>query len=234
MKTFKFALILLLSPLAFAQKAEDILDKAAEALGGAHAADSLKSMVISATMTLPNGLDAKSIIYQEGNKIFAKVEVSGMEQVMGCDGTDCYANDPMGLRLLEGKEKDNFLMQNDFSMGVKWRDFYTRYEYKGDGEVDGHKTYTLELETQTGMVVTSDYDAETYLCLRQAGTISGPMGDIQYVAKFMDYQDAHQGFMVPRKVRMNAMNMDMDMNVQEIEVNVDIPDDKFALPPGLK
>lgn len=234
MKTFKFALILLLSPLAFAQKAEEILDKAAAALGGDHAVESLKSMIITAAMTLPNGLTAKSVIYQEGTKIFAKVEASGITQVMGCDGTDCYANDPMGLRMLEGKEKDNFLMQNDFGMGIHWRDFYTRYEYKGEGEVDGRKTHTLELETQTGMVVTADYDAENFLCLRQSGTISGPMGDIQYSAKYLDYQDAHEGFMLPMKIRMNAMNMDMDMSVQDIEVNVDIPADKFDLPPGLK
>jgi len=234
MKTFKLALILLLSPLAFAQQAEEVLDKAAVALGGERAVENLKSMIISASMTLPNGLTAKSVIYQEGTKIYARLEASGVEQVMGCDGTDCYANDPMGLRLLEGEEKDNFLIQNDFAMGIHWRDFYTRYEYKGEGDVDGRKTHTLELETQTGMVVTADYDAENFLCLRQAGTLSSPMGNIQYSAKYLDYQDAHEGFMLPMKIRMNAMNMDMDMSVQNIEVNVDIPDDKFARPPGLK
>ena len=234
MKTFKLVLILMLTPLAFTQKAEDILDKAAIALGGDQAAESMESMILSASMTLPNGMSAKSTIYQEGNKIYQKAEVSGMQSIMACDGTDCYANDPMGLRLMEGKEKDYFLMNNDFSMGIKWRDFYSRYEYKGEGEVNGRKTYILELETTTGMVVTADYDAESYLCLRQSGTHSSPMGDINYKADLLDYQDVHGGFLIPMKIRMNAMNMDMALTINEVEVNVDIPDEKFALPPGLK
>ncbi len=244
MKNFKsfptfFGLLLwLFAGLAFGQSAEEILDKATEALGGAKSMEGISSMIVLGKVTIPPGIEAKmEILQKDGGKILVttKVEAPGinMEIVQGCNGTDCYSNDPnMGLRELEGQEKEMILVQNDFMALANWRTLYAKTEYRGKAEVDGRPTFQVYLETPEGMSMTNSYDAESYLLLKSEGNTQFVMGNLNFSTTFHDYEE-HQGLKVPMKTKTSMMGQTMEMTLDEIEINVNIPDSKFKLPAGI-
>ena len=241
MKVFKLSIILtaFLAIPAWSQTAEEVLDKAAEAIGG-KVAQEIDSMFMNASLVLPGGIKGKMEISAKGSdKIFVKTVINApgmkIESVQGCDGTDCYSNDPnFGLRLLEGQEKEMLLTQNDFKIISGWRDFYVKHEYKGTGEVNGRKTHMVYLETKEGMGMTNHYDAETYLALKSDSTMEGPMGKMKVSSHFLEYKDVHKGFKLPMKTTITMMGQNMESTYDSMEVNLPIPDSRFQLPAGLK
>ena len=239
-KVFNMILFLTLPAFCFAQTAEEILNKAADALGGQAAVEGIESMMVMGKIKIPTGQTGEMTVYlKDGGKILVKTKISApgidMEVIQGCDGSDCYSTDPMtGARLLEGQEKENMLMQNDFMSEIEWKKLYAKTEYKGEGEVDGKKAHMVYLETKAGMKMTNYYDAESYLVLQSSGESESPMGVMKFDLKNLEFKDIHKGFKIPVKTTVTTMNMTMEMWIEEAEVNIKIPDSKFALPAGLK
>ena len=235
MKAFKCIPLVLLCCLLSAQTAEEIMDKAAQAVGGADAVSDLKSMVTKGTATMDNGMKATMTIYaKEGGKLYVKTVVPQvMEQIQGCNGKDCYSDDQMGLRLLEGQEKEQLTLQNDFNSHLKWRDKFPTAKYEGEDTVDGKKVHKVYLESKAGIKMTHYIDAETFMTLKTDSVVNMVMGTFNTSLLYMDYKDVHNGFKVPMKSKLSIMNMNMDILIDSVEVNVDIPDDKFTVPESL-
>ena len=240
MKTFNVLLIsLLTATAAFSQTAEEILDKSQKAMGG-DAYNDIKSMVTVGEASMPGNIKADLSIYtKEGGKllVLSKINAPGMtmEIKQGCNGEDCYSEDPtLGKRLLEGQEKEMMMMQNDFQAQANWRRLYSKVEYKGEGDVGGKKVHKVYVETEAGVKMTNAYDAETYILLQSEGTSTMAMGTLNFTNLFEDYKDVGKGILMPMTTKMNMMNMQMVMNFTEVELNAPIPDSKFDLPPGLK
>ncbi len=240
MNVIKSFFLVFFATAGLCQTAEEVMDKAAQALGGERALKDIHSMVVQGRMIIPPGVTGKlSIMTKDGAKFFMVTKLSepgmNVEMKVGCDGTDCYSSDPfMGTRLLEGQEKESALIQNDFRADLEWRKLYTKVEYKGEGQVEGKKVYKVYLETSAGMTMTNSYDAESYLALKSEGVNQSPIGTQNFVIRFYDYKDVHQGFKIPMRMTISAMNQTMEMHVDEVEVNVNIPESKFVLPAGLK
>ena len=239
MNVYKMIPLLFVVALTFGQTAEEIMDKSADAMGGS-AAKEVTTMVMAGSMTMMGTIKGDLLIYsKEGGKVYTQTTINApgmkMEVVQGCDGTDCYSVDPnFGKRLLEGQEKEMMMLNNDFQAMTDWRKTYTKYEYKGEGEFNGKKTHKVYLESDAGMKLTQEIDAETWLPVRGEGNMVSPMGAMDFVLLYRDYKDVHNGMLLPMTLEHKIMNQSMVMTIDEVEVNVKIPDSKFALPEGLK
>lgn len=236
MKRFSMMFIFL-TALSFAQDADTILAKNLEAVGGSKAIEGLNSYTVNINAVAMNGMEIHMDIFSKGRKIFIKqsVPAAGMEGVMGCDGVDCYSQDSMmGLRKLEGQEKDSMLLQNDITNIVNWKENYPKREYKGEAELDGKTVYKVYLEASSGMSMTNYYDKSNYMLVRTEFKTAGPMGDMLGDMYYTKYDEIHNGFKVPAETKMSMMGMDLTLKFENYQVNVEIPDSKFALPEGLK
>ena len=240
MKNFKLLPILLFSALSWAQTADEILEKAVQALGGDQISEEIQSLVIGGEINIPPGITGKLKIYQKGEgKVYAattiKAQGLNMEIVQACDGTDCYSNDPnMGLRLLEGQEKEMLLLQNDFMAYLDWKDLYPTREYKGQEDFEGRKVHKVFLKSEQGMTMTNYYDAENFMILKSEGTTENPLGSFTFTTVLKNYKDVFKGFKIPMVSETKLMGQTMTMTLDDVEVNVDIPEEKFKLPEGLK
>lgn len=237
MKHFNMILVLLFSQPVFSQSADEILEKNAEAVGSKYAQD-LKTYITHGKMVALNGMTIGISSYvKEGNRIFIKqtFKSMGIEMTVACDGTDCYSNDQMlGLRLVEGQEKESYLMQNDFISSNDWKELYPKREFQGEETFEGTKVYKVRQETKAGLVSTNYYSSETYLLLKSDFTMESPMGKVNGLMIYDKYRDVYKGFLMPVKIRTKIMNIEATLTLDEIEINIEIPDSKFALPEGLK
>lgn len=237
MKRFSIlALLALTLAPCFAQEADDILEKSNKAMG-ADAAKGITSYIVNGEMSMSNGMSGKMTIYfKEGNKLLVRqvIESMGVEMTMGCDGNDCYANDAMmGLRKLEGQDKDQLIQGNNFTSSLDYKANYPKREYKGEADVNGKAAHKVYLETEGGMKMTNYYDKESYMLVKNDVTMKSPMGEMTAESWVKDYKDIFKGFTIPSSMLAKTMGMEINMKFTEVEVNVDIPDSKFALPAGL-
>ncbi len=231
------ALLLCALAPAFGQTADEILTKNAKAMGGAESVADLKTITSHGMVTMMNGMTVETETYLKGDKMYAKQTIKAMnaEIVMGCDGKDCYAQDPyMGLRLLTGQEKEQQILTNDLTAIFKWKENYPKREFKGTDKLDGKDVYKIFLESKTGMATLQYIDQATYMVVKSDVTVNGPQGEVSIEIYFDEYKDVYKGFKMPVKMHSKSMGMDMTIVFDKYEVNVDIPDSKFKLPDGLK
>ncbi len=227
-------------PAIAQDKAAEIMDKAAQAVGGVEAAKGITSMSLVGKVTLMSSLSGDiEVFMKDGGKMLAKTHIKApgmqMEQIQGCDGENCYSKDTMmGLRMLEGQEKEMMLVQNDMQHQLDWRKVFTKYAYAGQQERDGRQVHAIDLEMKSGMKMTNFYDAEDFMLLAAEGSFTGPMGTLNYTMAFHDYETLDYGFKTPKKVVMTAMGQEIEMTYSDIKINPALDDAMFALPEELR
>ena len=238
MKVCKLIFVLFACAMAPAQTIENIMDKAAEAAGFRAGAE-IKTLYTGGQVSMPMGKGKIDNYRKQGGLVFTKTVFNGgqIEQTQACDGNDCYSQDSMmGLRLLEGHEKEMLQLANDPSNEIKWRETYAKTELVGKETLNDRSVYKVHLETPAGIKADRYYDAETYLILREDMTTNTPMGVLTAITNYKKYTDIHNGYLVAAEMDMTMMNMTMNitLDLENVEIDAPIPDSKFSLPAGLK
>jgi hypothetical protein len=242
MKRLMLCLALVLAPLAMAQTAEEILDKSAKAAGDLDEIAKITSVTTTGSIFLPQGIQGKvEILNKDPKKVKMTMDVEApgmkMQTVMGCDGVDCYSNDPMmGLRKLEGAEKEAMLIQNDLRSQIQWRNMYMEPKLEGKETLpDGREAFKISMQTKAGMPVTNYYSTKDYTLLRSDMVNKGPMGEIKTETYMEDYKKFSGIIYLPSVMRTKMMgNMEMRMIIEDMDVKTPLPDSLFKLPPGLE
>lgn len=241
MKRLLFCLAFVLTPLAMAQTAEEIMDKAAATLGDTKKIESITSMTVNGRIVMPQGIEGKiNIMNKQPNmvKVVMDMKAPGMDlqMIQGCDGTDCYANDPMtGLRKLEGQEKEAMMMQNDMRSSIKWRDHYQNVKLEGSETLDDTEVFVVSMETKEGMPLKNFYRKSDYYLQKSEMVNKGPMGEMKVDVFYEDYKTFQEIITIPATMRMVMMNgVEMKMFFEDLDVTTPLPDSMFKLPPGLE
>lgn len=216
-----------------------LMDKVAEASGGASFKE-LESMVVHGNISMAQQMNGQiEMTMKESGKSKVKMTMTGngMQMVaeQGCDGENCYDSNPMmGARLLQGQEKEQFKISNNFKAAYEWRDYYKDLEYQGEAMVGDRKTHKVKMKTSAGIDMTQYIDMESNLVLRMDMVTIGPMGQMNIESYFEDYKDIFKGIQYPMKSKMTMMGQEVLITFDKVEVNQPVPDSMFELPPSLK
>jgi outer membrane lipoprotein-sorting protein len=116
---------------------------------------------------------------------------------------------------------------------VRWRDFFLKAEATGVEPIDGHVCYRVVLTPKEGQPETRYYDKKTNLLVRTNTIVKTEMGEIPAELSASDYRDA-DGVLTPFQIKQKVLQQEFTITIQSIKVNVDIPADRFALPPDVK
>ena len=246
MKTLRILSFLLLAPslhlVAGDLSAEQILDKAAAALGDPAVIAKQKTYAMYGRMEMKaqgikGTIEAK---VKDGGKLNIKTVMKApgvnMEMQQGCNGEDCFSNDPMmGLRKLEGQEKETMMLQNDILSATDWKAMYKTWELEGKEALDGKAPYKINLMTKADMPITAWYDAKSFLLWKTEMVTSSPMGQMRMVIFHEDYQLVGGVMNLAKTMRIKSLGgVESFMYIDEVEFNLPLPDSTFALPPGLE
>ena len=218
-------------------KAAEILDRNEAAVAPPEVLKQVVSMFIISRVKLPDGVVGSSVMkVKRGGKLLKanKIERPGMrlEAKEGCDGVDCYSADPqMGSRLVEGQEKE--LMMAGGFLSPPWRSVYKAAYYKGSVAIEGRNVHRIEVESKEGMKATFYIDDETSMIRRQEIEVQRPLGKMKSRIDFFEYADK-DGYKYASRSIATIMSITIESTVEQIEINVEIPDSVFKLPAGLK
>jgi hypothetical protein len=239
----KLALALLLSfvPLFCADealpKAETVLDRAIEVTGGKAAFEKRHNQVMHGTMEFTGrGIKGTMTVYEaEPNKNLIVVEIEGIGKIeSGSNGELAWENSALqGPRIKQGEERAGSLRDGTFNAPLNWRKLYSKAETTGIETVEGHECYKVLLTAKEGKPTTEFYDKKSGLLIKTAVSRNTPMGEISAEVISDDYRKEGDTI-VPHKMINRAAGQEFMLVVEKVEVNVELPKDRFDLPPEIQ
>jgi outer membrane lipoprotein-sorting protein len=218
-------------------KAEQILDRYVEAIGGLAASEKIHNRVSRATVEIPAaGIKLSVTMYQaRPNKAYSVVESAATGKIeSGTDGEVAWQiSATNGPQLLEGKEKTNSLHINIFDRLVYWRKVFKQVETAGIEDVAGKACYKVVATPPDLPPQTMFFDKESYLLVKVSMTMESQAGTIPLESSLSDYRSV-DGVLMPYKTVIKTIGPERISTVDGIEQNVNLPADRFALPAAIK
>ena len=176
MRKFLCSLIpaLLLSMVAAAQSADEVIAKHIEAMGGMGKLQAVKSE-LTVGVTEVNGMKIHvSILRKRSNKVREEISAPGVTQVQAYDGERGWRIAPRMKEpeLLTGDDLNDLKSETDIDGPlVNYKDKGSRVELVGKEKIGGADTYNLRLTSKDGKVDNYYIDAQSFLIVKNVGTV---------------------------------------------------------------
>ena len=226
------AVLLGASVVAQRLTAEQVLDKAEAAAGGAKIR-TLKSIHVKGIFQAPaQKLSGTIEIYFKApNKVLVRQTIPGvLEQTSGFDGKVGWEKSNMtGLREIKGKELEQLKSAANFTSVGNWRKQYRNPRLRGVQKLGNHEVYVIDLTTTHGTKATLYIDTREFLVRRDDSEVVTPQGSIVATSLLEDYRRV-DGIMYPFRVRQQVSGMESVIYLQQVRHNVPINDSLFRKP----
>jgi hypothetical protein len=218
-------------------KAEQILDRYIEAIGGLAAMEKINNRVTKGTMDVPAaGVKLSITVYSaRPNKSYTVIESAATGKIEnGSDGEVAWQiSATSGPQVFEGKEKASQLHLNIFDRLAQWRKIFKQVETTGMEDVAGKSCYKVVATPPDLAPQTLFFDKDSGLLVKLSMTSESQMGPIPVESFPSDYQPV-DGILMPRKNVIKTVGPERVATVDSIEHNVNLPPDRFALPAEIK
>ena len=219
-------------------KAEQILEKHLEAMGGRAAHEKLRNrvtkgtfgirgMVAKAKMTIYAAAPQKQYVLIESD-MFGKIE-------SGTDGETVWEiTTMMGPQVKKGDERAFGLREAMFHLILDWKKMYKSAECVAVEEIDAAPCYKVVMTPKEGKPETLYYDKKTHLLIKMEFELKTAMGTISVVATPSDYKRV-DGILIPHKIIQEVIDLQkLEIVIESVEHNTEIPAERFKLPAAVQ
>jgi outer membrane lipoprotein-sorting protein len=233
----------LLAQSAWAQTADEVIEKSVAALGGRAAHEKLKSRSTTGTITLttPAG-DIKGsidILNAVPNKqrtlIKADLSALGAGELIfdqRFDGSSGYMLDSLqGNREITGNQLDNMRNSTFPHPFLGYKALGTAARLAGKEKVGDRDAHVVIFEPTSGSAVRQYIDAESYLPIRMIMTVEVPQlgQDLEQTTDFFDYKEV-DGVQFPFRVTSESSIQSFTVVIDKVEHNVSVDQSLFSKP----
>lgn len=220
-----------------APSAEAILDGFVQATGGEDAYRKIDNRVTHATVEIPGqGITLPVTLYQaRPGKMYSVSESDVLGRIeRGIDGEVVWELSTLaGPQIKEGDERALTLRGSHLDAAVEWRTIYPTAEYAGLATVGERPCHKIVLTADDGPAETRFFDAETHLLVKTELTLELPVGSLPMEIFPGDYREV-DGVLLAHEVRTTVVGQERVLTIQSIEHNVELPPDRFELPPAVQ
>ncbi len=178
------------------------------------------------------GIALNSTLYlAKPNKVYTLIESEAVGRIeKGTDGEVVWEiSTMMGPQIKEGQEKTDFLREARLDKFVHWRELYEEVELGGIESIDDRPCYKILGTPADGKTQTLYFEQSSNLLIKLEMVVENPMGTIPMVSHLGDYKEV-DGLRLPHRNRIEIMGQERLAVTESVEHNVDLPEDRFALP----
>jgi len=235
------ATIAVLSSLAYAQTADELVNKNIQAKGGLEEIHAIKSIRITGKLSGGGGFTAATLQEnQRPNLVRETFSLQGMTAVTAYDGATGWQIQPFeghkDPELMGEDDLRDLLLDADFDGPlVDYKEKGNTVEYMGHDVVDGDDALRLKVTLKNGDIIYYFLDPDTYLEIRKEiqEFIRGSVRES--VVEMGSYKPV-AGVMYPYSFSQGSKSNPaaQTTTVEKIEVNVPIGQADFAVPASLK
>jgi hypothetical protein len=214
-----------------------VMDHWIAATGGRAAWEARHNLVEHATLDFSKqGLKGSLTVYEAApDKYLGVTELPGIGKIAsGSNGEVAWENSALqGPRIKQGVEKADALRNGAFNADLSWRKLYVKGETAAVESVEGHDCYKIILTPLEGKPVTEFYDKMSGLLVKTTTIVNSQMGEVSAEILYSDYQK-DGGVLTPHRMVNRAAQQEFVIEIQSVEVNADLPRDRFDPPAEVK
>jgi len=232
------ALLPLVAASARGASVEEIVAAHLEARGGAERIRAVRSQLLTGRITTPHGVSPVRVEWRRPEAVRIELEIQGMKVIQAFDGRDGWkvipmlgSNDPQRA---SDEEIAGFRRSADFDGPLlDAAEKGHRIELVGRETFEGTLVDRLRVTKADGEVVTLDLDAESHLLLREAGLSTVRGFQARYEVVYGAFREV-DGVTIPfeRERRTEGMPTAQVTTVESVQLDVALPDSRFAMPVG--
>jgi hypothetical protein len=216
---------------------EALLAKYVQAVGGQAAFEKIKNRVAQGKLDIgAAGVTLSLAVYSAKPDRFYSVADSDMTGRIESGVVDGIAWENSSLRgaiLKDGAEKADALRDATFDRLIYWKETAKSVECVGTADVDGKPAYKVLLTPKVGSPQTIYFDRESSLIVQMDTTMVVGGQSVDIVSKPSDYRDV-DGIKAAFKMVQVVMGQERVLTLEKLQNNVELPADRFALPPAIK
>jgi hypothetical protein len=242
MRNVVIVFVLCWGPLAFAQTADELVQKNIEAKGGMEKIKAIKTVRMTGKLDGSGGFTGA--VGQENrrpNLVRETFTLQGMTQIQAYDGSTAWMIRPFGGKkdpqLLGEDDVHDLIIDADFDGPlVDYKEKGNKVEYLGHDIVDGDDALRLKVTLKNGDIVYYYLDPDTYLEIRTERQ-EFIRGSVQENVTDLGSYKPVGGVMFPFSVSGGPKNDPTSwqtVTYQKIETDVPLQDSDFAVPAPLK
>ena len=234
--------VVLSANAAWAQTADEVIEKSLAALGGraAHAKIKTRSMAGTITLGTPAGdiPGTIEIVNALPNKTRTLIKADLTSLGAGplvidqrFDGKSGYALDTLqGNREITGNQLDNMRNTGFPNAFLTYKDLGIVARLEGKEKLGEREFYVLVFEPKAGSAIRQYIDAETFIPTRFVLKVSVPqMGELEQTTELSDYRDV-DGIKLPFKLASSSSLQSYTVELSKIEHNVPVDEKLFVKP----
>ena len=228
---------------AFAQTADEIIEKHLAASGGREAMARINSRISTGTISLTTPVgDLKGTIevsQKRPNKTRTLIKIDaaaiGGGQITSdqrFDGNAGYMLDSFnGNRDITGDQLEAMKAGTFPTPFLNYKESGMTVALAGQEKVNGRDASVVQLKPKTGPGVKAYFDAENFMLVKTIITVNVPQlgGPIDQVVEFSDFRDV-DGVKIPYVTQSSNPVQTVVATVSDVKQNVDIDDNTFAKP----
>lgn len=216
--------------------ASQLVEKYITAIGGRAVAARFAARHVTAEMAMPSmGMTMTMETWtSRPNRMFTKVDMSGMTMTSGYDGTTAWANSPMtGPKILDGPELKTALDNANFDNNVDFPKVFPTMETVGERTVDGHACWNVRMVSTSGTEVHNCFDKDSGLLVGSISRQATSMGEITADIVMAEYKD-FDGLKMPTRMTMTMGPQQVITTTIKSVSHAPVADSVFALPAEVK
>ena len=233
-----FAILLLFPVAAGAQTADEIVNKALAARGGADKIKAVQSERVTGRISFPQGLEGSFVLeLKRPQKMHIEISVEGQTVIRVYDGKSAgWMVNPFAenkdIQPMPAEDLKNISEESDFDGPlVDYKTKGNQIELVGKEDLDGKPVYRLKLTNKNGGVRFYLFDASSFFLLKWEGMRKTPDKELPWESSFSDFRDV-QGLKYPFKIDQGSPGTEIRQNLvtEKIEIDPQIDDARFAKP----
>jgi len=236
MKNFNWFIRILFSAILasslYAQTADDILEKHFNAINQEELS-SVKSLKMSATMSMMGQELPMTVIQKRPNKIRSEVEMQGKKMLTIYNGKEGWMVNPM-MGSTEPQRIPDAQLENVMSEANFFDSALYKYAEKGhtlekldDDEALGKSAYVLQLKQKNGQILKFYIDKSDLLIIKTSTTVDNMGMEMQVESLQKDYKKVNDIFFPHTIEIFSNGQLFQTTTISNIELNINFEDSLF-------
>ena len=212
-------------------KADQLIDKYVEALGGKDAIQKITSRVEKGTL-IAGEMKAPVDVYAKApDKRIAIVHMPGGDSSTAFDGHVGWLSAPgRPTREMSAAETDNVRMDAELFFAADLKQLFHSFRVRSQEKINDRDAYVVFAFNEGKPPVKLYFDAQSGLLVRLMRYVDTPLGSNPMQIDFADYRDAG-GVKVPYRWTIARPSGRFTIQIEELHQNVPVDDSKFVMPP---
>jgi zinc protease len=208
--------------------AQKIIDKYLEAIGGRRNFLMVfdRSIFMSGTV---QGIKIKMIVLQKSpNKYLQLVDFGSSSQKVIFNGKEGFLVVGNEVQKIKGTDLEKLKYESSYKLIADLKGYNVKAKFDSAVNLDGKKTYEIELTMPNGNIWRQFYDAKTNLKVKEIKPVESPTDTVYQNIFYSDYKKV-DGVKYPFYVKQTLSSQVFEFTVDSLKINTGLTDRNFEV-----